>query len=106
MSELPQLGRSGLYLWTLLTFVLLQLPTGFAVGMPMFLGFRGISGFFGSPSLVTAVATIGDMYDPARTAYGVCIWAAFGVGGPVFGPLLGGFAAPAKGWQWTIWIYT
>lgn len=106
MSELPQLGRSGLYLWTLLAFVLLQLPTGFAVDMPMFLVFRGISGFFGSPSLVTAAATIGDLYDPARTAYGVCIWAAFGVGGPVFGPLLGGFAAPAKGWRWTVWIYT
>ena len=63
----------------------------------MFLVFRGISGFFGSPSLVTAAATIGDLYDPARTAYGMCIRAAFGVGGPVFGPLLGGFAASAKG---------
>ena len=83
-SELPQLGRSRLYLWTLLAFVLLQLPTGFAVEMPIFLVFRGICGFFGNPSLMTAAAaTIGDMYDPARTAYGVCIWAAFGIGGPV-----------------------
>jgi DHA1 family multidrug resistance protein-like MFS transporter len=25
---------------------------------------------------------------------------------PTFSPLLGGFAAPAKGWRWTIWIFT
>ena len=96
----------GHYLWTLLAFVLLQLPTGFAVDMPMFHVFRGVSGFFGSSFLVTAATTIVEMYDPARAACGVCFWAAFGIGGPVFGPLLGGLAAPAKGWQWTIWTYT
>lgn len=99
MSELPQLGRSKLYLWTLLAFVLLQLPPGFAADMPMFHVFRGISGLWGSPSLVTAAATIGDLYDPAETVYGVCIWAAFGIGSPVFGPLFCGFAAPVEGWQ-------
>lgn len=106
MSELPQLGRSNLYLWTLLVFCLLSLGAGFAVNMPMFLVFRLIQGFFGGPSLINAAATIGDMYDPARTAYGVCIWAAWAVCGPVFGPIIGGFAAPAMGWRWTIWIYT
>jgi DHA1 family multidrug resistance protein-like MFS transporter len=106
MSEIPKLGRGGIYFWTLLAFTLLQLPTGFAVNMPMFLVFRWITGFIGSPSLATGGATIGDIYDPARAAYGICIWASFGVCGPVFGPLLGGFAAPAKGWHWTIWIFT
>jgi DHA1 family multidrug resistance protein-like MFS transporter len=46
------------------------------------------------------------VYDPARVAYGICIWGSFGILGPVFGPIIGGFSAPVKGWRWTIWIVT
>jgi DHA1 family multidrug resistance protein-like MFS transporter len=106
MSEMAILGRSGIYFWTLFTFVLLQLPTGFATNMPMFLVFRFLSGFVGSPSMATGGATIVDIYDPAHVAYGICIYASFGVCGPVFGPIVGGFVATAKGWRWTIWIFT
>ena len=106
MSEIPKLGRRGIYFWTLFAFVLLQLPVGFAVNMPMFLIFRVLSGFAGSPFLATGGATISDMYEPARVAYGICIWGFFGIGGPVFGPVIGGFVAPAKGWRWTIWVIT
>ncbi|KAI9746350.1 MAG: hypothetical protein M1818_000062 [Claussenomyces sp. TS43310] len=106
MSEMPQVGRSGIYFWTLLAFVLLQLPTGYAVNMAMFLVFRFLTGFFGGPVLATGGATIADMYPPSKVAYGICIWGAFGVLGPVLGPLVGGFAAQAKGWRWTIWELT
>ncbi|KAI1202124.1 major facilitator superfamily domain-containing protein [Nemania serpens] len=106
LSEFPSIGRSPIYLYTLLAFVLLQLPTGFAVNIAMFLVFRTLSGFVGSPILATGGATIGDTYGPARAAYGICIWATFGVFGPVFGPLIGGFIAPVKGWRWTIWVFT
>jgi DHA1 family multidrug resistance protein-like MFS transporter len=106
MSEMPTLGRSGIYFWTLLAFVLLQLPTGFAVNMPMFLVFRLLTGFFGSPCLATGGGTIMDIFDPARVAYAICIWGSFGICGPVFGPIIGGFMAPTKGWRWTIWVIT
>jgi DHA1 family multidrug resistance protein-like MFS transporter len=106
MSEMPKVGRSGIYFYTLLTFVLLQLPTGFATCIPMFLVFRFLTGFVGSPSLATGGATIADMFEPARVAYGICIWASFGVCGPVFGPIIGGFVAPVKGWRWSIWVFT
>lgn len=106
MSEMPRVGRNDVYFFTFLFFVLLQLPTGFAVNMAMFLIFRWVTGFLGSPALATGGATIADMYDPARVAYGICIWGSFGILGPVFGPILGGFTAQAKGWRWTIWIVT
>ena len=73
MSENPKLGSGGIYFWTLLIFVLLQFPIGFAVNMTMFLVFRVLTGFFGSPSLATGGATIADVYDPARVAYGISI---------------------------------
>ena len=104
LSEIPSIGRNGIYFWTFLAFTLLQLPCGYAVNMPMFLVFRFLAGFIGSPALVTGGATIADMYDPARAAYGFCIWGSFGICGPVFGPILGGFAAEAEGWRITIWI--
>ena len=106
LSEIPQIGRRGIYFWTILVYILLQLPTGFAVDMPMFLVFRILTGFFGSPALATGGGTITDMYDQASSAYGLCILGFFGVCGPVFGPIVGGFLAPVKGWRWTIWVVT
>ncbi|KAE8452318.1 hypothetical protein EG329_001018 [Mollisiaceae sp. DMI_Dod_QoI] len=106
MSEMPQVGRRGIYFWTLFAFVLLQLPVGYAVNMPMFLVFRFLTGFFGGPVLATGGATIADMYPPSKIPYGICIWGAFGILGPVLGPLVGGFAAQKEGWRWTIWELT
>jgi DHA1 family multidrug resistance protein-like MFS transporter len=106
MSEIPRIGRSRIYFWTLLAFTLLQLPTGFATNMPMFLVFRFITGFVGSPPLATGGATIVDLFDPEHIPYGICIYASFGVCGPVFGPVIGGYVASARGWRWTIWVVT
>ncbi|KUJ08030.1 MFS general substrate transporter [Mollisia scopiformis] len=106
MSEMPQIGRSGIYFWTLFMFVILQLPVGFAPNISVFLAFRFFTGFFGGPVLATGGATIADMYPPTMISYGICIWGAFGILGPVLGPLVGGFAAQAKGWKWTIWELT
>ena len=103
MSEIPQIGRSRLYVWTLLVFVLIQLPTGYAVDMPMFLVFRFLAGFFGGPVLATGGATIMDLFAPEQVPYWIGIFGACGILGPVLGPLVGGFAAEAKGWRWTIW---
>lgn len=106
LSEIATLGRSGIYFWTLLAFVLLQLPVGLAPDMPVFFVFRLLAGFCGSPCLSTGGGTLADLYDGARVAYALCIWAAAGVGGPVFGPIVGGYLAPARGWRWTIWAFT
>lgn len=106
MSEMPAVGRSRIYFWTLFVFVLLQLPTGYAVNIAMLLVFRFMTGFFGGPVLATGGATIIDIHQPAEAPYWISIFGACGILGPVFGPLIGGFAAQAKGWRWTIWELT
>jgi DHA1 family multidrug resistance protein-like MFS transporter len=103
MSEIPQIGRNPVYIITLALFVILQVPTALAVNFGMLLAFRFITGFIGSPSLATGGASIGDMYAPNKRAYGIAIWGVGAVCGPTLGPLVGGFAAEAKGWTWTIW---
>lgn len=99
----PQIGRNPIYISTLLVFVLFQIPTALAVNFGMLLAFRFLTGFIGSPCLATGGASIADMYIPRKRAYAISIWGISAVCGPVMGPLVGGFAAEAKGWTWTIW---
>lgn len=103
MSEVPQVGRNPIYISTLALFVVLQVPTALSVNFGMLMAFRFITGFVGSPSLATGGASIGDMYTPAKRTYGIAVWGVGAVLGPTMGPLVGGFAAEAKGWRWTIW---
>ena len=102
----PQIGRNPIYISTLLVFVVFQVPTALAVNFGMLLAFRFLTGFIGSPCLATGGASIADMYAPRKRAYAISIWGISAVCGPVMGPLVGGFAAEAKGWTWTIWELT
>ncbi|RDW61946.1 hypothetical protein BP6252_11379 [Coleophoma cylindrospora] len=121
MSGIPKIGRNPIYIWTLAVFVVLQIPIALATNISMILVFRFITGdrlpyphpgiisakgqlgFFGSPIFATGGASISDMYMPSNRAYGIAIWGALGVCGPVLGPLVGGFLSESLGWTWTIW---
>ncbi|KAL8941806.1 MAG: hypothetical protein Q9216_002044 [Gyalolechia sp. 2 TL-2023] len=103
MSEIPYIGRNPVYIGTLFAFVLLQLPVIYASNTSMLFAFRFITGLVGSPVLATGGATIADMYEPKKQAYGIGVWGIAAVVGPAMGPLVGGFAAEAHGWTWTIW---
>lgn len=56
LSETPQIGRSPVYLVTLVVFIALQVPTALSSNLGMLLAFRFLTGFFGSPAL----ALVGD----------------------------------------------
>lgn len=103
LSEIPQVGRNPVYILTLAAFVVLQVPTALAVNFGMLLAFRFLTGFIGSPALATGGASIGDMYTPSKRTYGLAVWGIGAVCGPTLGPLVGGFAVQAKGWNWAIW---
>jgi MFS transporter, DHA1 family, multidrug resistance protein len=103
MSEIPFFGRNPIYIVTLLVFVLFQIPVSLATNFGMLLAFRFLTGFFGSPVLATGGATLADMYSPKKRAYAMSVWGIAAVCGPTLGPLVGGFAAQAEGWTWTIW---
>ncbi|KAL4967052.1 MFS transporter [Aspergillus stella-maris] len=106
LSEMPQLGRTGIFVGTLFGFVIFQLPVGFAPNIAVFLVFRWVTGFCGSPCLSTGGGTITDMYSPTQVPYFLCVWSWSGVLSPLVGPLIGGYIVPAEGWRWTIWLFT
>ncbi|KAF7116121.1 hypothetical protein CNMCM5793_004141 [Aspergillus hiratsukae] len=103
ISELPAVGRSPIYVATLVVFVFFQFGVIYAKNFGMLLAFRFLTGFMGSPVLATGGASMGDMWSPRIRDYMIAVWASFAIAAPVLGPLMGGFAASTKGWTWTIW---
>ncbi|ETI20214.1 hypothetical protein G647_08248 [Cladophialophora carrionii CBS 160.54] len=105
LSEVPAIGRNPVYILSLALFVVLQVPTALSVDIGMLLVFRFITGVLGSPALATGGASIAELYSPQKRALGIGIWGlACVTEPPALGPLLGGFAADAKGWRWTMWV--
>lgn len=103
LSELPAVGRSPVYVVTLVIFVFFQFAVIYAKNIGMLLAFRFLTGFLGSPVLATGGASMGDIWDPRVRDYMIAIWGCFAISAPVLGPLVGGFAFSAEGWTWTIW---
>lgn len=104
MSEIPQFGRAPVYMITLLIFSLLQIPTALAKNLGALLPLRFLAGFVGSPPLATGGASLADMWPPQDRVVVIGAWSIAAMCGPTLGPLVGGFAAQAEGWTWTIWM--
>lgn len=103
LSEVPAIGRSPTYILTLLVFVFFQFGVIYAKNFGMLLAFRFLTGFMGSPVLATGAASMADIWSSKVRDYMIGVWGMFAIAAPVLGPMLGGFAASAKGWTWTIW---
>lgn len=104
LSEIPQFGRTSVYIVSLVIFVVLQVPTALSKNLGALLPLRFLAGFVGSPALATGGASLIDMWTDEWRAVVIGLWGLAAVAGPVLGPLLGGFAAQSEGWTWTIWI--
>ncbi|KAF8305616.1 MFS general substrate transporter [Clavulina sp. PMI_390] len=103
LQELPSIGRNPPYIITLILFALLQIPTALSKNIGTLLALRFITGFLGSPALATGGASVGDIFPQHHVPYTIGLWAMGAVAGPVMGPIVGGFAAAAKGWRWPLW---
>ena len=88
---------------TFIVFWILSFPTATVSSYGGFLALRFFLGFFGSPALANGGATVGDLFSLIYIPYGLSFWVLSAWCGPAFGPLIGGFAAMAKGWRWPMW---
>ena len=104
LSEIPQLGRAPVYMITLIIFVVLQVPTALGKNIGTVASMRFLAGFIGSPPMATGGASMADMWAAEDRAAAIGLWGLAAMSGPAVGPILGGFAAQAEGWTWTIWI--
>ncbi|ORY09056.1 major facilitator superfamily domain-containing protein [Clohesyomyces aquaticus] len=103
LSEIPIIGRNPIYYLTFIVFWVLAFPTAIINSFDGLLALRFWMGFFGSPALANGGATIGDMFSLIFIPYGLSWRVLSAWCGLAFGPLIGGFAAMAKGWRWPLW---
>jgi DHA1 family multidrug resistance protein-like MFS transporter len=103
LTEIPVTGRNPIYYLTFIIFWALSFPPAVVNSFGGLLALRFWMGFFGCPALANGGATIGDMFPLIYIPYGLSWWVFSAWGGPAFGPLIGGFAAMAKGWRWPMW---
>jgi DHA1 family multidrug resistance protein-like MFS transporter len=103
LSEIPIIGRNPVYYLTFFMYWVLSFPTAVVDKFGGLLALRFFQGFFGSPAVANGGATFGDIFSLIYIPYGLCWWVFAAWGGPALGPLIGGFAASAKGWRWPLW---
>ncbi|KAI1379613.1 MFS general substrate transporter [Hypoxylon crocopeplum] len=107
LSEIPGIGRTTIYTATFSVFVALALGASVvdngSGGFAGLLVLRFLLGFFGSPCLATAGATLDDMFAPWKLPYVLTVWSAASGLGPALGPVVAGFAVAEMGWRWGAW---
>ncbi|KAI0014491.1 MFS general substrate transporter [Xylariaceae sp. FL0662B] len=104
LSEIPSIGRTSIYITTLFVFVLLALAASLVDNLPGLLALRFLLGFFGSPCLATAGATLDDMFAPWKLPYVFPVWSTSSTLAPALGPIISGFAVNGRlGWRVSQW---
>ncbi|KAM5348435.1 hypothetical protein ACJ41O_008259 [Fusarium nematophilum] len=103
LSEIPRIGRNPVYIVTMFLFVIISIPTAVVSNYPGLMVLRFLQGFFGSPCLASGGASLGDMYSLMALPYAMMAWVSAAYCGPALGPLISGFAVPAKSWRWSLY---
>ncbi|KAF5535946.1 cycloheximide resistance [Fusarium napiforme] len=103
LSEIPRIGRNPVYIVTMFLFVVISIPTALVNNYPGLMVLRFLQGFFGSPCLASGGASLGDIYSLMALPYAMMAWVSAAYCGPALGPLLSGFAVPAKNWLWSLY---
>ncbi|KAF9765412.1 hypothetical protein IL306_002305 [Fusarium sp. DS 682] len=103
LSEIPRIGRNPVYIVTMFLFVIISIPTALVKNYPGLMVLRFLQGFFGSPCLASGGASLGDIYSLMALPYAMMAWVSAAYCGPALGPLLSGFAVPAKNWRWSLY---
>ncbi|KAJ6620281.1 major facilitator superfamily domain-containing protein [Mycena sp. CBHHK59/15] len=103
LQEIPAIGRTPVYIYSLLLFVVLQVPIITARNIQVILVLRFFTGFFGGLAPATGGASMADMFPLQQLPYVMGIWSLFAIAGPIAGPIAGSFAAQANGWRWPMY---
>ncbi|KAI0111736.1 MFS general substrate transporter [Daldinia grandis] len=103
LSEMPAVGRSGIFIVTFFIFVMLALGASLVNSLSGLFVLRFLLGFFGSPCLAAAGATLDDMFVAWKLPYVLTVWSSSATLGPALGPIISGFAVTEKGWRWSGW---
>lgn len=97
-------GRQYIYVVGYPISMLFTMGVGLSTKIRQVLILRFFSGLLASPALAVSGGTITDVWLKQDSGLSFAFFCALCFLGPVFGPIIGGFAGEHKGWQWTMWV--
>jgi multidrug resistance protein len=97
-------GRRAVFFTGMPLFALFTVGAGCSTHVAGLLICRFLAGFCASAGLTIGSATVSDVWAPHERAVPMAFYVSCPFLGPAIGPLVGGFAAQAFGWRWTMWV--
>ncbi|KAG2226712.1 hypothetical protein INT45_001059 [Circinella minor] len=98
-------GRKPVYIIALGIYVIFNIPCALAKNIGTILVCRFLCGFFASVSLTLAGGSISDIFSARERGTAIAFFAAAPYGGPVLGPIVGGWVSVGTGsWRWIYWV--
>lgn len=96
-------GRKAVFLPSCLGFVCFTFGVATGKDIQTIMLCRFFSGFFGASALVLASSTIADVFSPSVRGKAMASYSMAVFGGPMLGPIFGGFTVKSArfGWRWT-----
>lgn len=82
LADFPFIGKNGVYIPSTVLFTVFSILAALGDSYPAIMLGRFWSGFFGSPALSLAAASLSDVWNPGQLAYAMAVWSVGAVGGP------------------------
>ncbi|MFJ6696264.1 MDR family MFS transporter [Streptomyces sp. NPDC091272] len=97
-------GRKGIFLTSIVIFVLGSVLSGVAQDMSQLIGFRAVQGLGAGGLMVGVMAIIGDLIPPRERGKYQGMMAGVMALAMIGGPLVGGAITDHLGWRWSFYI--
>ena len=97
-------GRKGVFLTSIVVFLVGSALSGAAHSMTQLIGFRALQGLGAGGLMVGAMAIIGDLLPPRERGRYQGYMAAMMAAAMVAGPLVGGYITDNLSWRWAFYV--
>uniref|UniRef100_A0AAU2VSP6 MFS transporter n=1 Tax=Streptomyces sp. NBC_00008 TaxID=2903610 RepID=A0AAU2VSP6_9ACTN len=97
-------GRKGMFLMSIVIFLIGSVLSGMSQGMGQLIGFRAIQGLGAGGLMVGVMAIIGDLVPPRERGKYQGLMAGVMAIAMIGGPLVGGTITDHLGWRWAFYI--
>ncbi|WP_327190194.1 MDR family MFS transporter [Streptomyces xinghaiensis] len=97
-------GRKGIFITSIVVFLLGSALSGMAQTMGQLIGFRGVQGLGAGGLIVGVMAIIGDLIPPRERGRYQGMMAGVMALAMIGGPLVGGTLTDTLGWRWSFYI--
>jgi EmrB/QacA subfamily drug resistance transporter len=97
-------GRKGVFITSIVTFLIGSALSGAAQSMTQLIGFRALQGLGAGGLVVGAMAIIGDLVSPRERGRYQGIMSAVMAVAMIAGPLVGGYITDNLDWRWAFYV--